>query len=72
MFDFGISHLFFALFAGLCAYAFGRRVIPWMILGYFGTFWILLALMLSPKKERTPLKQWNPITELKPTPKTKK
>jgi hypothetical protein len=63
MFD--LKHLFFAVFAGLCAYAFGRRVLPWMLLGYFGTFWILLALMLSPKNPRTPIKQWNPITELK-------
>jgi hypothetical protein len=70
MFAFDFKHLFFAAFAGLCAYAFGRRVIPWFILGYFGTFWILLALMLSPKKVRTPLRQWNPITELKPKPKS--
>lgn len=65
MVSFDLKHLFFAIFAGLCAYAFGRRVLPWMLLGYFGTFWILLALMLSPKYPRTPIKQWNPITELK-------
>jgi len=40
-----------------------------MLLGYVGTFWVLLALMLSPKKTRTPLKEWNPITELKRSPK---
>lgn len=69
MFEFSLSHLLFAFLAGFAAYAFGRRVIPWFILGYFGTFWILLALMLSPKKPRTPLKEWNPITELKRDPK---
>ena len=69
MFTFDVKHLAFAIFAGICAYAFGRRVLPWMLLGYVGTFWVLLALMLSPKKTRTPLKQWNPITELKPRPK---
>jgi hypothetical protein len=69
MFAFDLKHLFFAIFAGLCAYAFGRRVLPWMLLGYVGTFWVLLALMLSPKKTRTPLREWNPITELKPRPK---
>jgi hypothetical protein len=69
MFAFDLKHLAFAIFAGLCAYAFGRRVLPWILLGYVGTFWVLLALMLSPKKTRTPLKEWNPITELKPRPK---
>jgi hypothetical protein len=39
------------------------------LLGFIGTFWILLALMLSPKKPRTPLKEWNPFTELKRRPK---
>ena len=69
MIAFDLKHLFFGIFAGLCAYAFGRRVLPWMLLGYIGTFWVLLALMLSPKKTRAPLKEWNPITELKRRPK---
>jgi hypothetical protein len=69
MIPFDAQHLFFGIFAGLCAYAFGRRVLPWVVLGYIGTFWVLLALMLSPKKTRTPLREWNPITELRRTPK---
>lgn len=69
MFKFEIVNLIFSLVAGLAAYAFGRRVLPWMLLGCLGTYWILLALMLSPKKPRTPLKEWNPITELMPRPK---
>ena len=69
MFEFDTRNIIFALVAGLAAYAFGRRVIPWTLLVFIGTFWILLALMLSPKKPRTPLKEWNPITELKRRPK---
>jgi len=69
MIPFDAQHLFFGIFAGLCAYAFGRRVLPWVLLGYIGTYWVLLALMLSPKKTRTPLREWNPITELRRSPK---
>ncbi|MEN9927556.1 MAG: hypothetical protein RJB27_632 [Actinomycetota bacterium] len=69
MFEFDARNIIFALVAGLAAYAFGRRVLPWTLLGFIGTFWILLALMLSPKKPRTPLKEWNPFTELKRRPK---